>query len=170
VSITMKRKVAEELEKRLRSGDYKQGRGFLHILPGAAEGDEYCCLGVLCEMAVEEGVVKKSTTRGEHSTAYYGSSDTDEAAVTGWYNRVLPVAVVEWAGIKTQVDLDESWPALLDDNEGIARFARGMADSESYVQSVGDRTERHISLASMNDSGVPFEEIADFIRDKVVKV
>lgn len=35
----------------LRSGKYKQGRYNLHYK------DTYCCLGVLCEVAVQEGVL-----------------------------------------------------------------------------------------------------------------
>ena len=31
----------------LRSGDYKQGRVYLHN----SEGDTWCCLGVLCDVA-----------------------------------------------------------------------------------------------------------------------
>lgn len=43
--------IKEEWLRRLRSGDYPQGRAALN-----ARG-KYCCLGVLCEMAVEAGVI-----------------------------------------------------------------------------------------------------------------
>jgi hypothetical protein len=36
----------------LRSGDYKQGRGALRT--GSVGALEYCCLGVLCEIALKE--------------------------------------------------------------------------------------------------------------------
>lgn len=36
----------------LRSGEYKQGKERLHT----AKDDSYCCLGVLCEVAVKAGV------------------------------------------------------------------------------------------------------------------
>ncbi len=34
----------------LRSGEYQQGAGLLR------KGDEFCCLGVLCDLAVKAGV------------------------------------------------------------------------------------------------------------------
>ena len=37
----------------LRSGEYKQGRGQLRNTD-----DEYCCLGVLCDLAVKAGVTE----------------------------------------------------------------------------------------------------------------
>ena len=39
----------------LRSGNYKQGRGQLHYRGEA--GELFCCLGVLCDLAVKAGVV-----------------------------------------------------------------------------------------------------------------
>lgn len=43
----MKKEIAEEWVKALRSGKYKQGRNFLK------KDDKFCCLGVLCEIAAE---------------------------------------------------------------------------------------------------------------------
>lgn len=37
----------------LRSGDYAQGRSFLKM------GDEYCCLGVLCDLMSKDGGLVK---------------------------------------------------------------------------------------------------------------
>jgi hypothetical protein len=36
----------------LRSGEYTQGRGQLRI------DDTFCCLGVLCEVAIKQGVIE----------------------------------------------------------------------------------------------------------------
>ncbi|MDG4783270.1 hypothetical protein O7614_26780 [Micromonospora sp. WMMD961] len=66
----------------LRSGDYGQTTGTLR------RGDDFCCLGVLCDIAVKDGVIEEPTA-GEVSNTY-------------WYeghSAALPLAVVEWSGI-----------------------------------------------------------------------
>ena len=57
----------------LRSGDYKQGKRWLR------DNDKFCCLGVLCELAVEMGVCGKD---------YDGSVS------------LLPTSVSKWSGVK----------------------------------------------------------------------
>lgn len=69
----------------LRSGDYRQTEGWLHDENG------YCCLGVLCDIAVKDGVIPSETTRvnshGETITEYDGQS------------QLLPQSVSDWSGI-----------------------------------------------------------------------
>ena len=48
----MKKEIAEKWVAALRSGDYKQHTSFL----ANAARTEHCCLGVLCELAVKDGV------------------------------------------------------------------------------------------------------------------
>jgi hypothetical protein len=89
----VKKEIAEEWTRRLRSGSYLQGQGRL------APAGKFCCLGVLCEIAAEQGVVKRF--RGvleapfEIETVQYGGGDDDE-----FYDSVLPEQVAEWAGIQ----------------------------------------------------------------------
>ena len=45
----MKRAIRDEWVRRLRSGEYKQGRGGLR-----SQSDEFCCLGVLCDMGEKQ--------------------------------------------------------------------------------------------------------------------
>lgn len=81
----------------LRSGEYEQGRGTLHN-PVA---NEYCCLGVLCDLAVRAGVdvlVRKLNTLTEY----------DDMAGS------LPYQVWEWAGL----DSNDPEIAQLRDPEG----------------------------------------------------
>jgi hypothetical protein len=74
----------------LRSGDYKQGRLKLTNV----EGDEktYCCLGVLCDLAVKAGAIPEPTPLEEDNEKFlrYGV-DHEESAF-------LPIEVIEWAG------------------------------------------------------------------------
>lgn len=74
---------------RLRSGQDKQGAGVLHRRQNGE--DFFCCLGILCEVAIENGVaVNKAPEPGSDAThailAYDG------------YEDFLPLKVQEWAG------------------------------------------------------------------------
>lgn len=70
----------------LESGEYKQGKGAL-----AEVGEEgkirYCCLGVLCDLAVKAGVVEVNESPYGHLN--YGRES----------GGVLPDSVSEWAGL-----------------------------------------------------------------------
>lgn len=64
----------------LRSGEYRQGRGALR------SGDEYCCLGVACDLySKETGVSWES--EAETTFVYLGQ------------NAVLPQEVKNWLGL-----------------------------------------------------------------------
>lgn len=46
----MHEKIKREWIEALRSGKYEQGKGSLR------DGDKFCCLGVLCDIAIKHGV------------------------------------------------------------------------------------------------------------------
>lgn len=83
----------------LRSGNFKQGTGLLHRDYGAGPGHMFCCLGVLSERAVAEGVCE----RGMHSLSEVDPSfrgvgnyvDPDGFKA----HHVLSPAVRTWAGL-----------------------------------------------------------------------
>lgn len=80
----MNKEIAEKWTKRLRSGKDTQGKKFLR------KHDKLCCLGVLCEIAVEEGVIlPPSNIEG---VFYYGEEKQDFG---------LPKEVMKWAKIKS---------------------------------------------------------------------
>lgn len=162
MSLIMKADVAAELSKRLKSGDYKQGDAFLCQIP-RDEDNLYCCLGVLSEMALEAGAVHAKEANG---LRYYADHNVKYEDDYGWYSRTLAPAVIKWAGIKSNVERDDDeYTSRVDDYEGVGRFAERSTDAEA-VRSHGGI---YINLASMNDSAVPFEEIAQFIDEKVMK-
>lgn len=66
----------------LRSGNYVQGYGRL------STGYAHCCLGVLCDLAVKDGVV---TAEGDADGVIY---DSEEG--------LLPYSVTRWAGLGSQ--------------------------------------------------------------------
>lgn len=76
----------QDIKKRwtdaLRSGEYSQDRNWL------ATSDGYCCLGVLCEIAVQDGVVFREN--GE----YFDPDNPEDIS-----GEELPQAVVKWAAL-----------------------------------------------------------------------
>ncbi len=65
----------------LRSGNYRQGKGTLR----RDSDGTFCCLGVLCELAVAAGVTDRQPSG-------YGRG--------GWWSAsALPISVQEWAGL-----------------------------------------------------------------------
>ena len=76
----------------LTSGEFQQGRGSLH------NKDEYCCLGVLCELhrrITNQGKwvpLKNFDTTIAHQKSYQYVINEDDKGI--FY---LPIAVMEWA-------------------------------------------------------------------------
>lgn len=77
--------VKQKWLKALRSGGYAQGRSALKTTKG------YCCLGVLCDLAVREGIV--TTSVSSYGVITFGIYEEDG---------LLPGEVQEWAGIATR--------------------------------------------------------------------
>jgi len=93
----MKADVKAEWVAALRSGDYKQGKSYLHRAIAAPAGETYCCLGVLSELAYRKGVVDRRL--GPDGTLFvYGEESTG----------LLPPEVATWAGLD-----DNSWPSTV---------------------------------------------------------
>lgn len=70
----------------LESGNYAQGRGALNT------DGEFCCLGVLCDIAADLGIVERSTREGPFNRVQYDGIST-----------VVPHRVMTWAGLKSEV-------------------------------------------------------------------
>lgn len=102
----MNREVCETWAEALVSGDYEQGVGGLRQRPT----DTYCCLGVLCDLAVKAGVIPEPSP-GDHEWWYHEPGENIPAlckgeGCTGGCTVALnssicflPRAVVEWAGL-----------------------------------------------------------------------
>lgn len=74
----------------LRSGDYEQGYTLLN------SNGKFCCLGVLCELAVDDGVVtaKDEPISGNPGMRYTALGDVYDSSIT-----TLPWTVRNWAGL-----------------------------------------------------------------------
>jgi hypothetical protein len=98
----------------LRSGKYRQGHGFLRVKGQNGADDRFCCLGVLCELAVEAGVTKQLNSGYE--TRYGVSGDSNTA--------VLPGHVRQWAGMDSHAgSYDNGDRSLTGDNDGGVPFS-----------------------------------------------
>lgn len=67
----------------LRSGTYKQGLGLLR-----SKRNKYCCLGVLCSLAVDDHAIHSPILSQESQTHIYEGCHS-----------ILPDTVASWAGI-----------------------------------------------------------------------
>ncbi len=84
----MNKEIKKEWVKRLRSGKYEQGKYYL------SAGGCHCCLGVLCEIATEQKIIKKFSVKEESGLADSFGEDEDSTL------SALPThKVIEWAGL-----------------------------------------------------------------------
>lgn len=94
----MNPEIKEKWIAALRSGDYKQGKSYL-AKKGVDGVIRYCCLGVLCEIAVEEGVAQRFD---EHRIVFaYGieGEGNDETYLTR--------GISKWAGVPYNGQLND---------------------------------------------------------------
>ena len=86
----MKPEIAKPWADKLR-GDLKQTESCL------SDGESFCCLGVLCELAIEMGVPITKYKRNEYA------GDETITYLTGGQKSYLylPETVKEWAGLKS---------------------------------------------------------------------
>jgi hypothetical protein len=76
----------------LESGDYIQTTGMLHRFGTDDVPDQFCCLGVACDLAYKAGVAQR---RHQVDRFSYHGDDGDNTAST------LPDVVSDWLGIST---------------------------------------------------------------------
>lgn len=116
----------------LRSGDYQQGTGHLRA------GDKYCCLGVACELAIQDGVPVKVRS-GLTSCTHLGDEDhPNQHPHNGSiyeYNSeggVLPRAVADWLGLNDMPLVrteGHGYRALTELNDGLGWDFAKLADA-----------------------------------------
>lgn len=124
----------------LRGGKYKQTTGKLKETSGVG----HCCLGVLCEIAAEDGIGYWSGVRDRAYDGLRFITPNDSAA------DVLPPTVAEWAGF------DITGPEVYFPNP-------------DYIPEVHDLEDEFIprELTDLNDSHTPFDTIAKYIEESL---
>jgi hypothetical protein len=138
----------------LRSGEYKQGKGNLRISDHRLSDDVFCCLGVLCDLAVKAelpgldvGLIQALT--GQMTVTVNGTSQTMVSRKIYRYDEnsmTLPSKIVDWAGLHSP-------------NPSVSLTQQEGAKIYGYCMSTSD-----ISLADCNDHGLDFEDIATVIE------
>lgn len=146
----MKPEVKEKWIAALRSGEYRQARGVLNDGQGG-----YCCLGVLCEVAKQEGVKLITLERvDDYITAetLFPFLERESVVVSG--RTIAP-------STKGVTYIDEEGKANFEVlPEGVWKWAGLEGSNPNYqIDSIPG------SLIDDNDSGMNFEEIAYIIEN-----
>lgn len=148
----------------LRSGDYTQVEGKL-----AKEREDgtkgFCCLGVLCEVAVKEGVIeapaKATDGFGDETNWFQYDGEADE----------LPTSVMDWAGLSDH-NPEVTYPLTaeeIEDNYGVYEYDEEK-DTDKIVVPEGSPDTSEDTLADLNDThGRSFSDIADIIEAEYLK-
>jgi len=132
---------------RLRSGEIEQGREYL------GQGNARCCLGVLCDLAGEAEIIEP------RQNVYY--DEDGEVSFDDWLDygqgneETLPDPVQEWAGLSGNGACN---PIVVVP----AAFVSRLPGEALALLGVGGEPDA-ITLAQLNDAGVPFGLIADII-------
>lgn len=108
----MRADIAAEWADALESGEYIQGESALCYIDDATADLRHCCLGVLCELAIQNGcpVVKRV------------NSDTGDVSFDGLKD-ALPDSVSKWSGVRSQLGFySERGDYLARDNDNEIPF------------------------------------------------
>lgn len=135
----MDKKIKKEWIRRLKSGYYKQVGGGLCKIDTEGKTVGYCCLGVLTAMAVEAGVVQWDPKAEEYGWRGVRKNENERGDGPNLFECSLtPIQVAEWSGLR--------------------RRNPNVGESEDGVPQ---------TLASLNDAGRSFKEIAKIIKEKL---
>lgn len=125
----------------LRSGEYRQTGNVLN------NGEAFCCLGVLSDLAVKDGL-KEWDTEKDYEYGIETHEPGDAADETYTETLSLPYDVAVWAGLQDEYAISSEIRV----QEGVSEF---------------DGLPITTTLAALNDKGSSFSEIADIIEKKL---
>jgi hypothetical protein len=119
----------------LRSGEYEQGEAALQV------GNKFCCLGVLCDIAVKQFDLKLEVEKDMSGCSDDTCCDPDRPRPVAYNGEsaFLPSIVADWAGLED----------------------KGGTLTTPVRTPVGD--DAH-ALYVANDGGLTFPQIADIIE------
>jgi hypothetical protein len=137
----------------LRSGNFRKGTNKLHKESKDDDGNvvhEFCCLGVLCEQAVAEGVIERRKVGGTGTLGYprYVYIDPQDNPEIG--SEVYPPkAVMDWAGLPSDnpnIAMDETADADIIRNEGCPTVSLATLNDEHYDEfgPIADKIEAQL--------------------------
>lgn len=121
----MKKEIADKWVAALRSGKYKQGKTWLHDL----KQDTHCCLGVLCRLAIEDGVDISISESKDGNSTEFDRNDTG-----------LPDAVKKYSGVKFQDGLlQEDSISLVAMNDGFGIKSHSFDEIADFIEENWER-------------------------------
>ncbi len=105
----------------LRSGEFQQGHQALHRAADKVGPERFCCLGVLCTLAVRADVLPPPQLVEENELYQYGDGSQ-------WEKAFLPQKVVDWAGLNSYspyvgAGYDQALSVLNDQGTAFAEIA-----------------------------------------------
>lgn len=118
----------------LRSGEYSQGAGYLKSAGG------FCCIGVASDCAVKDGV---GEWRPGHPSGDLGAGYSNYRYSTYVTGSIFAPQVLRWLGFPE---------GTVHDDVNTIPFTISRDPLPGYLY-----------LTELNDSGMPFEQIADII-------
>lgn len=121
----MNAKVKEAWLKALRSGEYQQGRDFLH------RDSSFCCLGVLCDLYAKSTGNGNWVVQGDNEFYTFVSSSGD-------MDTCLPESVLSWADMP--IYAPEGAPELKASNQSLA----GLNDAGFTFSQLADYIEENL--------------------------
>lgn len=115
--------------ERLESGKEKQGHGSLkRVYPtknGKVRKVRHCCLGVLCEIAKEQGLISEEEVELLDRDIYEQEDGVNVRFGEEASEAYLPDAVADWAGIPRHTTFDYGEQAKIADiNDDSSSFKR----------------------------------------------
>lgn len=124
----------------LRSGQWLQTRNALQRRDSDRDVMTFCCLGVACQLSklgewYDVGLFRDGSHQAEDAYNEERLLEGDEEPTPTFEEEFTSPDVQKWLGLKTK--------------------------SGEFKTSAGERT----SLATLNDAGASFEEIADYIEE-----
>lgn len=137
----------------LRSGQFTQGQGALHVKGENGEPDKFCCLGIACQIAVKEGILPEPKLRQHaintdlngqdeaiHIEAYAYHTITPTTQTFG----VLPLTLATFLNVSNDPNVNLK-----------------------YVEHFKNRKhfKDHATLSELNDEGLTFEQLATIIEN-----
>lgn len=125
----------------LRSGEYEQGKGYLKVEP-EDENDKpkYCCLGVLCDVAIKSGLPLDEETVTDVNNEGYEL----QAVKFNGNQSFLPPQVQDWAGM---------------DGDGWS------GGDPTVITKYGEEDELEFNISVLNDGeNYDFNALADLIE------
>lgn len=147
----MKQEIKDKWVAALRSGDYRQTHGKLAKQLSPTEPMGHCCLGVLCELAIEDGVpISREAFPYENGVILRYGPGTN-----GFSDGQLPGVVATWAGLEAKPGSNRCDPKLYDVTGGLGEtFGVSCAEANDGYQYRNVR--KHT-----------FSEIADLIEENL---